>query len=216
MKAPLPMTDPRLLGSVPLGHRVGLRFCRQLAPAPRPSPLAASRPQVSPSGGTAPSAERRSVSGFARCQPTEPFPDRRSGGSACVCGDRLRPALPPRSAAVRSADFQSADLWRLGNAATDSGCGADRGSAGPNARGRASQSRISNPERVRTVGRLPLTPASLPSSAPPAGGRRHSTLETCATVASPLDGNSGILRARPRSPCFRMGDDRRGRRVSLV
>lgn len=48
MKAPHQMTAPRLLARAPLGRRVGLRFCRQLAPPPRPSPLAASRPACLP------------------------------------------------------------------------------------------------------------------------------------------------------------------------
>ena len=47
MKAPLQITAPRLLATAPLARRVGLRFCRLLAPPPRPSPLAASRPRLS-------------------------------------------------------------------------------------------------------------------------------------------------------------------------
>jgi hypothetical protein len=46
MKAPLQITVPRLLASAPLGRRLGLRFCRLLAPLRRPAPLAASSPRL--------------------------------------------------------------------------------------------------------------------------------------------------------------------------
>lgn len=61
MKASLPMTGPRLQASAPSVRRGGLRFCRLLAPPPRPSSFAASPGTVAVG---APFAGRRSFFRF--------------------------------------------------------------------------------------------------------------------------------------------------------